>query len=81
MVRQQIRAQAEWQFALLEGRRPMLKTTIRKVAGSRDQFTAKAEILALWRGARAPLASNQFTITRQPNGSVIVSSRQPFLPR
>jgi hypothetical protein len=80
-VRQQIRANAQWHFALFEGRRPTLRTVIRPVRGVKDQFTAFAEVTAIWRGARAPLAENLFAITRQPNGKVTVSSQHPFIPK
>ena len=80
-VRQQVRAEAQWHFALYEGRRPSLKTVIRPVPHVRDQFTASAEISAIWRGARATLASNQFTITRRADGKLTVASQHPFLPR
>jgi hypothetical protein len=81
VVRREIRASARWQFALYEGRRPTLRTVIRPVQGKQDQFTATAEITAIWRGARAPLAENQFTITRQSTGSLTVASSRPFLPK
>lgn len=80
-VQRQIRASAQWHFALFEGRRPTLRTVIRPVQGAKDQFTAHAQVTAIWRGARTPLAENQFSITRQPNGTMTVSSQHPFIPK
>jgi len=80
-VRREIRAKAQWHFTLFQGRRPSLRTVIRPVAGTPNQFTASALISANWRGSRAILAENQFTITREPNGRLTVRSPQPFIPR
>jgi hypothetical protein len=80
-VRREIRRSAAWHLSLLEGRRPALRTQIKKVTGASGQYTAFAEITALWRGERTPLVENQFTITRSAGGKLTVSSPRPFLPK